>query len=31
MNEVCLRYNDMLCTVEKMFDEGERLDVMLCV
>lgn len=31
MNEVFLRYNDMLCTVEKMFDEGERLDVMLSV
>ena len=31
MNEVCLRYNDMLRTVEKMFDEGERLDVMLSV
>jgi hypothetical protein len=31
MNEVFLRYNDMLRTVEKMFDEGERLDVMLSV
>ena len=31
MNEVFLRYNDILCSIEKMFDEGERLDVMLCV
>lgn len=31
MNEVCLCYNDMPYSVEKMFEEGERLDVMLSV